>query len=512
MTENTCFAYESYVDSLLDVLAGDPGRPALVAPSGRTLLAGALRDEILRTAAELAARGIGRGATVTFLTGNRPEALVARYAVNLLGARAVFLNAGTAPAVQARITAEAGTAMLLVDPAARTAAEALLARGPVPAVLALGPSPVGEDLPAASARREPRPMTGAARAGDDWCVRFTGGTTGIPKGIRMAHGPYAATLAHYAARIPAGSRPRALACTPLAHMAGILADITLLAGGSVVLQAGFDAGAVLAALARERVTDIWLLPPLLYELLDHPDLPATDVSALRRVFYGGTAASARRLEEAARALGPVLHGWYGQTEAGNIAEVLPHEHGRTGPGGRPTAGRAVPGVDIEIRGADGAVLAPGETGEIHVRTPMMMSGYWRRPELTAEVLRDGWIRTGDVGCLDADGHLYVVDRLGDMVVVVGGHVHPAELEELLLAHPAVARCAVFGVRRADGTEEVHAAIVPAAGQAADRDPIRAYVTEHKGAMYAPHVVHTVDGIPLTEAGKPDKKRLRATLA
>ncbi|MFJ9824823.1 AMP-binding protein [Streptomyces sp. NPDC101160] len=511
-TQNTRLPYESYVESVLAVLAREPARPALVAAEGRTVLAGELHDGILRAAAELAARRIGRGSTVTFLTGNQPEALLARYAVNLLGARAVFLNAGTAPDVQARITADVGTALLLVAPAARAAAEALLARVPVPAVLSLGPSTVGEDLLARAARRTPRPVRGAVRAEDDWCVRFTGGTTGIPKGIRMAHGPYARVLAGYAARIPAGSPPRALACTPLAHMAGILADITLLAGGSVVLTAGFDAGAVLAVLARERVTDIWLLPPLLYELLDHPDLPATDVSALRRVFYGGTAASARRLREAARVLGPVLHGWYGQTEAGNIAEVLPHEHGRTGPGGRPTAGRPVPGVDVEIRGADGEALAAGEVGEIHVCTPMMMSGYWRRPELTAEVLRDGWIRTGDLGCLDADGFLYVVDRVGDTVIVLGGHVHPAEVEELLLGHPAVERCAVFGVRRADGTEELHAALVPTPGHHVERDVIRAYVTEHKGAMYAPHVVHTVDRIPLTEAGKPDKKLLSARLA
>ncbi|MEU8434401.1 AMP-binding protein [Streptomyces sp. NPDC029216] len=522
-TGNPPMPYRSYVDCVLEVLARSPGRPALVPAQGRTVLAGELRDGVLRTAAELAARGIGRGSTVTFLTGNRPEALLARYAVNLLGARVVFLSGGTAPRAQARIMEGLDTAMLLVDPDAHAAAAALLARVRVPAVLSLGPSPAGgdpaedlpggrpEDLLAAAALRAPHPPSGAVRPGDDWCVRFTGGTTGTPKGVRMAHGPYARTLALYAGRIPAGSPPRTLACTPLAHMAGILADITLLAGGTVVLRPAFEAGAVLAALARERITDVWLLPPLLYELLDHPDLPAADLSALRRVFYGGTPASAGRLREAARALGPVLHGWYGQTEAGNIAEVMPHEHGVTGPGGRPTAGRAAPGVDIEIRDADGRPLAPGESGEITVRTPMTMTGYWRQPGPTAEVLRDGWVRTGDVGCLDARGYLYVLDRLGDEVIVVGGHVHPAELEELLLAHPAVARCAVFGVRRADGTEEVHAAVVPAPGQDPGAGAIRAYVTEHKGAMYAPRAVHTVDRIPLTEVGKPDKKLLAATL-
>ncbi|MBB5120250.1 fatty acid--CoA ligase [Streptomyces eurocidicus] len=512
MNNNPRPAYESYVDTLLKVLSRSPERPALITAEGRTVLAGELRDDVRRTAAELAGRGIGRGSTVVFLTGNQPEALLARYAVNLLGARAVFLDQGTAPEAQARIVATVGASMLLVAPATREAAEALRALAPVPAVFTLGPAAFGEDLLAHAALRAPERVVSTVRAEDDWCIRFTGGTTGTPKGIRMAHGPYREALALHAGRIPSGSRPRFLACTPLAHMAGIVADITLLAGGTVVLRPAFDAGEVLTVLGRERITDIWLLPPLLYELLDHPALPGTDVSALRRVFYGGTAASARRLRDAAEAFGPVLHGWYGQTEAGNIAEVLPHEHGVTGRGGRSTAGRAAPGAEIEIRDADGEVLAAGESGEICVRTPMMMSGYWRQPDLTAEVLRDGWVRTGDVGYVDAEGYLFLVDRLKDMVVVVGGHVYPAELEQLLLEHPAVARCAAFGVRRADESEEVHVAIVPAAGSQVGLDAIREFVTERKGAMYAPRAVHIVDRIPLTGVGKPDKKLLSTTWA
>ncbi|MFI9203220.1 AMP-binding protein [Streptomyces sp. NPDC053048] len=523
MAENAHERYESYAETILRVLASSPERPALITAEGRTVRAGELCDGVRRAAAELAARGIGRGSTVSLLTGNQPEALLARYATNLLGARVVFLGEGMAPEVQARIVTSVGTAMLLVAPAARSAAEALIARLPiVPDVLTLGPASFGEDLIAHAAARSPETFAGAVRPEDDWCVKFTGGTTGIPKGVQMAHGPYRHMLTQRADRIRADQTgadrsradarpPRLLVCTPLAHMAGIVADIVLLAGGTVVLQHPFDAGDVLAALGREHITDLWLLPPLLYELLDHPDLPSTDVSALRRVFYGGTSVSARRLREANEAFGPVLHGWYGQTEAGNIAETLPDEHAVTGPGGRPTAGRAAPGADIEIRAADGTVLPPGEAGEIHVRTPMMMSGYWQQPELTAHVLRDGWIRTGDVGCLDADGYLYLLDRLKDIVVVVGGHVYPAELEQLLLTHPAVARCAVFGVSREDGNEEVHAAIVSAEGHEVGSELVREFVREHKGAMYVPRAVHVVDAIPLTDIGKPDKKRLRATV-
>ncbi|MGK5544788.1 AMP-binding protein [Streptomyces sp. URMC 127] len=503
--------YESYAEALLGSLSRSPGQPALIAPDGRTVLAGEVADTVRRLAADFAERGIGRGSTVTLLTGNEPEPLCARYAANLLGARVVFLNKGMAPDVQAEIVHSVGTALLLVAATEAESAGALLAQVRVPTVLTLGPASSGADLPALAAARPVRPVAGAALPGDDWCIRYTGGTTGIPKGIRMAHGPYGQLLARQAASLRSGPRPRLLACTPLAHLAGIMADAVLLAGGTVVLQHSFDASEVLAAVARERITDLWLLPPLLYALLDHPDLAATDVSSVHRIVYGGTAVSTQRLREAAEAFGPVLYGTYGQTEAGGITSVLPHEHTRTGRSGQTTVGRAGPGVTIEIRGADGTVLPTGETGEIHVRTPMMMSGYWQQPGLTAEVLRDGWVRTGDAGYLDADGYLYLVDRLKDMVIVVGGHVYPAELEQVLLAHPAVAQCAAFGVRRTDGTEEVHVAVVPAAGRDAGREAVREFVTERMGAMYAPSAVHVVDRIPLTDVGKPDKKLLRSTL-
>ncbi|KOG85385.1 fatty acid--CoA ligase, partial [Streptomyces varsoviensis] len=144
-------------------------------------------------------------------------------------------------------------------------------------------------------------------------------------------------------------------------------------------------------------------------------------------------------------------------------------------------------------------------------TPLTMSGYWKQPELTAQTLRDGWVRTGDVGYLDADGYLYIVDRIKDMIIVVGGHVYPGELEDLLLTHPAVAQCAVFGMPGPDAEEQVHAAIVPTPGHTVDPDLIRAYVRDHKGPMYAPTGVHPLPRIPLTSVGKPDKKLLRTTL-
>ncbi|WP_381562358.1 AMP-binding protein [Streptomyces eurythermus] len=501
--------FRSYAEAVLDVLAARPSRAAVTTAEGRVVDAGEFRDQVHRLAWELAGRGAGRGTTVTLLTGNTVEALVARYAANLTGARVVVLYEGMSPPVMARVMASVDCSLLLVDDRQREAARQLSRLPGTPEVRWLGPDGDAEDVLAAAARRPARPMRGRVGPDDDWCVRHTGGTTGVPKGIRMTHGAYRLSMDQGVT--VAGDPPRFLACTALAHLAGIFADLALYQGGSVVLRHGFEPGDVLATIQRERVTHTWLLPPLLYRLLDHPDLPRTDLSALRRISYGGTPASPARMRQAARVLGPVLHGMYGQAETQLITQTGPEEQEVTGRGGQLTVGRALPGVEITVRDADGTALPPGEWGEVRVRSPYVMGGYWKQPELTAEVLRDGWVHTGDVGYLDEDGYLYLVDRIKEMIVVVGGHVYPAELEELLLSHPAVARCAVFGSRDDDAVEHVHAAVVPAAGQRPALEEVRDFVTARKGRLYAPDTLHLVQDIPLTAAGKPDKRRLRTLL-
>ncbi|WP_217197345.1 AMP-binding protein [Streptomyces buecherae] len=499
--------FTSYVELILDSLRERPERTVLRTEDGASISAGALCDAVHGMAAELTDRGIGRGDTVALLSGNRPETLTARYAVNLVGARVVILYEALAAEMLARLAASVEPAALLVDPRHDALAAELLTHHRPPLVLSFGPSEVGADLLALAEGHRGRRVPSAARAEDDWCIRHTGGTTGLPKGIRMAHGFHRQALSSGTAA--SGHAPTFLACTSLAHLAGMVADLALLSGGRVIIQRSFDPAAVYAAIERERVTDLWLLPPLLYALLDHPARATADLSSVRRIAYGGCAASPSRLREAAEAFGPVLNGWYGQAEAGMIATVGPAEHAVVGAAGQITVGRPAPGVRIEIHDEHGQPLAAGESGEICVRTPSMMNGYWKQPEATAEVLRDGWVHTGDMGYLDEDGYLFIVDRLSDKIVVVGGHVYPTDVEELLLSHPSVAACVVFGVRRPDQTEAVHAAVVPAPGHSVRPQELRSFVTDHRGAMYAPEVVRIVAEIPLTQAGKPDRKALRA---
>ncbi len=505
--------FTSYVEAVLATLSTAPQRTLLTDAEGRTTSGGDFRDQVYRLAAELRQRGAVVGTTVALLTGNTVEALIARYAANLAGARVVCLYDGMSAPTMASIVTSADCHMLLADTRQRHLAEELR-QEPLPSaqgfpMLSLGPSTDGEDVLAQALRHPARPLPSPAGPDDDWRIGYTGGTTGVPKGIRMTHGSHRSGIE--ARLTDAGDPPRFLACTPLAHLAGLLVDGTLRQGGSVVLRHGFEPADVLATIERERITHTWLLPPLLYQLLDHPALSSTDLSSLGRITYGGTAASPARLRQAAAALGPVLYGWYGQAEAQHITETGPGEQEVTGPDGHLTVGRALPGVHIEVRDADGVSLPTGRRGEVLVRSPYAMQGYWKQPELTAQVLRDGWVHTGDIGYLDDKGYLYIVDRLKEMIVVVGGHVYPAELEELLLSHPAVAQCTVFGDRDDEAVEHVHAAVVPTAGHEPDLAEIREFVTARKGRLYAPEALHVLPALPLTAVGKPDRQRLRAQL-
>ncbi|MER7949708.1 AMP-binding protein [Streptomyces sp. NPDC096079] len=505
--------FVSYAATVLDVLGRHPDRPVVITPDGVHVSAAELRETTVRLARSLAARGIGPGTTVALLTGNSVEALVARHAAALAGARLVYLYDVLPPESLAHIVHHVEPSLLLVDSGRFGDMERLLPLVPAPAVATLGPGPRGGDLTdiiAEGAPQAPEPLHVRVAPDDDWCIRHTSGTTGVPKAIQVTHGQYRSCLENL--RVHAGDPPRFLACTPLSHVAGLCADLTLLQGGSVVLQHAFEPGAVLTAIERERITHTWLLPPLLNQLLDHPSLPTTDVSHIERITYGGSPAAPARLRRAEEVFGPVLHSWYGQSETLGLTEVGPEEHTVVGRHGQITVGRPMAGVEITIRDERGEPAAAGTQGEIVARSPGMMSGYWKQPELTAEVMRDGWVRTGDVGYLDENGYLFLVDRCNDMIKVRGGGIYPSEVEAVLLTHPGVAQCAVFSVSDQDATEHVHAAVVPGRDHDISQDEIHAFVTARKGDRYAPAAVHLLAELPHTPVGKPDRRKLRALLS
>ncbi|SOB85976.1 AMP-binding protein [Streptomyces sp. 1331.2] len=494
----------TYTGLVLEGLARDPGRVAI--RSGSDALTGQdCLDAVHRLARALERAGLGRGDGVTVLAGNRPEALLVRLAANLLGCRVAMPYPDAPPAEQVALTEFAGTDALVFDPRRCSAAAAGIAHALPGAVLfALGPAPfgLGTDLLETAADCSPAAFEPQYRPEDVMAVRFTGGTTGRPKGVlrRFARPPRPALL----------SASTFLLCTPLCHGGGSSADLALAAGGTVVLQDGFDAGAVLAAVERYRVTRTYLPPHLLYRLLDHPLLSATDTGSLRRVGYTGCPPSPRRLAEATRRLGRVLHQTYSLTECGPVARLSPDEH--LDPRLLTTAGRPYPDTGVRVLDGDGTELPPGRTGELWVRTPTAMAGYWRDPELTARVLRDGWLDTGDLGSLDAAGYLTVAGRRDPMAIVEGHNVFPREIEEPLRTHPDVREAVMFTTADPDRLERVHAAVALAPGSRTTAEQLRRWSREHGHARCTPDTVLLLPAIPLTGLGKPDVAVLRALVA
>ncbi|MEV6578701.1 AMP-binding protein [Streptomyces sp. NPDC051582] len=509
--DDTAEHFRSHVEEILDALGQEPDREALV-HRGRRVSAGELRGLVHGMARALRSQGVRRGQTVTLLSGNLPETIAARYAAGLLGCAVNHLYAGLSVDVHADILRDVETRALIVDPAHHERAADLARRVPLDRVLVLGGARgaaggggAGPDLVKLAAEESAEVLPGSAQPQDVCIIRHTGGTTGHPKAICTTFEQWVSVGSDWSE----GGSVRALVCTTLAHAAGLVADTTLHRGGTVVLLDEFEAGAVLAAIERERISHMFLLPPLLYQLMDHPEIDRTDTSSLRMLTYGGCASSPTRLAAAIRRFGPVLNQFYGQNEAGGISILSPEDHDPRRPERLRTAGKVMEGVEVAVRDAEGRHLPAGERGEICVRSPQVMKGYWKQPELTAEVLRDGWLHTGDIGFVDSDGYVTIVDRLKDMIVVVGGHVYTAELEDVLNSHPQVRQSAVLGVPDANLMERVHAAVVRTPAGDVGEGELRAMVRERKGAMYEPAGITFLDALPLTDAGKPDKKLLRS---
>jgi len=346
----------------------------------------------------------------------------------------------------------------------------------------------------------------------------TGGTTGRPKGVvltgRSIETMSALTLMSY----PFGPRPRYLALAPLTHAAGVLCFPVMTLGGEIVIMPRPDLTEFLALVERHLVTHTFLPPTLIYMLLEHPGLSATDLTSLRCLWYGAAPMSANRLTEALTRIGPVLGQLFGQSEAPMMISTLaPAEHfrddGSLATERLSSAGRPTPLTTVAIMDDAGRLLDRGERGEIVVRGPLVMAGYYKNAQASAEAARYGWHHTGDIGYLDEDNYLFIVDRAKDMIITGGFNVYSAEVEQVLLAHPAVQDCAVVGLPDEKWGERVTAVLQLRPGHAVTADDVRAFVKERLGSMKAPKQVEVWPDLPRSRVGKilkPEiKSRLRA---
>jgi fatty-acyl-CoA synthase len=348
-------------------------------------------------------------------------------------------------------------------------------------------------------------------------IAGTGGTTGQPKGVMLSGGNLEAMSALTLMSYPFDGRPVYLALAPLTHAAGVLCLPIMTLGGRIVIMPKADLGEFLGLVADRRVTHTFLPPTLIYMLLEHPALPARDLSSLQCFWYGAAPMSATRLEEALTKIGPVMGQLFGQTEAPMmISTMAPKEHfnsdGSVARQRLSSAGRPTPLVRLGIMGENGRLLPRGERGEIVIRGSLAMAGYYKNPEATEEASRFGWRHTGDIGYLDDDNYLFIVDRAKDMIITGGFNVYSIEVENALRQHPDVMDCAVFGLPDDKWGEKVSAVVQLHAGCTADADDLIAFAKMRIGSVKAPKLVRIWSELPRSKVGKVLKREVRDQLA
>ncbi len=349
----------------------------------------------------------------------------------------------------------------------------------------------------------------APTAEDMAAILYTSGTTGKPKGVVLTHGSLVANALYgWHGAAPDGD-PREnfgeaqLAILPLAHAYGILMlDIAYLSGVQIVMHPRFDVHAVLAAIERHRITYFAGVPAMFVALLYTPDSDTYDTSSLRSCGCGSAPLPVEVLRGFEQKFHCELGEGYGLSEAS--AMLTSHRVGMPRKPG--SVGMPIPGVELRIVDEHDQPLPTGEVGEIIARGPNVMQGYYNMAEATAETLRNGWLHTGDMGRLDEDGYLYIVERKKDLIIRGGFNIYPRDVEEVLAAHPAVIEAAVIGMPSQRMGEEVKAFVV--VSNSVEVEALMAYCREHLANYKTPSQIELVDALPRNAIGKIDKKELR----
>lgn len=345
-------------------------------------------------------------------------------------------------------------------------------------------------------------------------IMGTGGTTGRSKGVMLNHRNLTSTMANHMSAMTVTDRMTVLAAAPITHTAGLVSLPFMARGGRVVLMDGIDPQNLLKVIEQERVNMLFLPPTVIYTLLAQPNVREFDFSALRYLMYGAAPMSPDKLAEALEVFGPVMFQIYGQAEVPGAISVLRVEdhfvEGQVAPRQRLlSAGRRFPFTRVAIMDDDGKLLTePGATGEIVAQGDIVTPGYYKNPEATAEVRRNGWHCTGDVGYFDEEGFLFIVDRKKDMIVTGGFNVFSSEVEAAVMAHPAVKDCAVIGVPDVKWGEAVRAVIELRPNQSVAPADLIQFVKDRLGSVKAPKEVDVVEQLPRSAVGKVLKKEVR----
>lgn len=461
------------------------------------------------------APGLGAGAHVGVYSPNSATVSMLQLGINRADCVWVLVHTRNTPDTNAKVLAYADTRLVFFHSAFEAQVEAM--RKALPASLewicidresALGPA-LDEWLEGCWKPFDAfveDPMAPAY-------IAPTGGTTGPNKAVVQTHRSAEIGVFLVGNTLGMTEESRHLVIAPLTHAAGIFALALTVNGGANVIMPGFDLERVLALIASERISHVYLPAAAVYALLDHPATRRTDLRSLRCVLVGGSPIAPSRFREAIEVFGPVLYEMYGQTESMMITLKRPPDY-LLPAGGLDDAvvratGRAAPFVRAEIVDENNRVLPPGTPGEIAILSSMTMQGYYKMPDQTAEVSRGGWHHTGDVGVRDARGYITIIDRLRDVIISGGLNIYPSEIEDVICELAEVRECSVVGAPDATWGERVTAVITLKQGRTLSADAVVAHCEPRLGSLKRPRAIEFWDELPRSPVGKVLKREIRS---
>ena len=483
-----------------------PDEPALIAGDRKVTFA-ALCEQVEAVAWGLLSRDPTRRSRVAICAENGFQHVVALLATLAAGKTWVPLSTRHGRVQLERIVSFTEPSIVIVDAALAGSFDTRNAA----VVICDDPAETGDTLAALAKRHRgeaPPPLAGSLD--ETQAIKFTGGTTGAPKGVMQPYRAWNATIATMSDCFKLSQSDRYLVATPLSHGSSTFVLPLLAAGGSLAFPAQAKAPSILESIGKERATLVFMPPTLIYSVVAEQTSRPRDLSSLRFVIYSAAPMPPEKITEARAALGEVIATTYGQTEAPIIATFMGPPDFRD-PANLASVGAATLMTEVAILADDQRKLLPGETGEIAIRGDLVMSGYWKMPDKTAETIRDGWLRTGDLGLLDRRGYLYLRGRSRDVIITGGFNVYPTDVEDVLGRHPAVYDCAIVGIEDEKWGEAVHAAVQAREGHAVDERAVIAFVRSALGPVMTPKSVHVFDRLPHNNLGKVIKDDVRAEI-